>query len=131
MTVSEEPELITDYGLNYSSQKEKQCKLLNRESSFPVVLVAGDFNLPDIVWVDGSGVAKPNPTYGCELNNLFLDKINDNNLEQFAYKPTRNKNILDLVFSSYPALVSDISVIPRISDHNAVLFGFNTEGIIT
>ena len=95
-----------------------------------MVLVAGDFNFPDIAWMDGCGVAKPNPTYGCELNNLFLD-ISDNNLEQFVYKPTRNKNILNLVFSSYPALVSDISVIPGISDHDAVLFGLNTEGIIS
>ena len=56
---------------------ESLSKLLNGESSFPMVLVAGDFNLPDIVWMDGCDFAKPNPTYGCELNNLFLDIIND------------------------------------------------------
>ena len=31
----------------------------------------------------------------------------------------------------YLALVSDVSVIPEISDHDAVLFSFNIEGIIT
>jgi len=60
-----------------------------------------------------------------------LDLINDNNLEQFVHIPIRKKNMLDLVFSSYPGLVSDISVIPGISDHDAALFGFNTEGIIS
>ena len=79
----------------------------NRE---PMVLVGGDFNLPDIAWLDGySGTTRPNPAYGCEINNLFLNIIGDNNLEQFVHNHgTRSKNILNLVFSSYPALVSDI-----------------------
>ena len=35
-----------------------------------------------------------------------------------------------MVFSSYPALISDVSIILGISDHNAVPFSFNIEGII-
>ena len=104
-------------------------KLSNRE---PMVLVGGDFNFPDIAWIDGYGTIRPDPAYGFEINNLqFLSTIGDNNLEQLVHKPTRNKNILDLIFCSYPALVSDLSVIPEISDHDAVLFSFNVEDIIT
>jgi len=51
---------------------ESFSKLLNRESSFPMVLVAGDFNFPDIVWTGGCDLAKPNPIHWYELNNLFL-----------------------------------------------------------
>ena len=96
-----------------------------------MVLVGGDFNLPDIAWLDGYGTTKPNPAYGYKINNLFLNIIGDNNFEQFVHKPTRSKNILELIFSSHPALVSDISVISGVSDHDAVLFSFNIEGIIT
>ena len=74
---------------------------------------------------------RPNPAYRFEINNLFLSTIGDNNLEQLVHKPTRNKNILDLIFSSYPAQVSDPSVILGISDHDTVLFSFNVKGIIT
>ena len=42
----------------------------------------GDFNLPSIVWSDGSGQLNPGPTYGTELNGLFSDVINDIGLEQ-------------------------------------------------
>ena len=35
-------------------------------------------------------------------------------------QPTRNNNILDIFLTNHPALVSDIKVIPGISDHEAV-----------
>ena len=153
-TVSEEPKLITDCEviwskLHFKKTKTYICsfyrppdsdmypiiqlnksltKLSNRE---PMVLVGWDFNFQDIAWIDGYGTIRPNPACGFEINNLFLSTIGDNNLEQLVHKPTRNKNILDLIFSSYPALVSDLSVILGISDHDAVLFSFNAEGIIT
>ena len=76
----------------------------------------------DIAWLDGYGTTRPNPAYGYEINNLLLNIIGDNDLEQFVHIPTRNKNILDLIFSSYPVLVSDVSIIRGISDHDAVLF---------
>ena len=57
----------------------------------------GDFNFPSVVWSDGQGLLNPNPTYGCELNNVFLETINDGGLEQYVTKPTRQNDILDLV----------------------------------
>ena len=103
--------------LNESFSK-LQLTVLNGETSLPFVLITGGFNFPDIAWTDGCGTVKPNPADACELN-LFLDVINDSNLEQFVYKPTRNKNILYLVFGTYPAFI-DVSVIPGISDHDTV-----------
>ena len=61
------------------------------------------------------------PTYGTKLNNLFVDIINDAGLEQFVTFPTRQENVLDLVFSTY-SNISDISTIPGMSDHEAVVF---------
>ena len=57
-------------------------KLFDREATFPLILLVGDFNFPDILWLDGHGYIKPSPAYGYEINNSFLDFIDENNLEQ-------------------------------------------------
>ena len=104
-------------------------KLFKREAAYPIVSLAGDFNFPDVAWSDGHSLVKPNPSYGYEINDLFLDFINDYNLEQLIHKPTRDKNVLYLVFSSHPAFISPVSIIPGISDHDAVLSNFNLKEI--
>ena len=63
----------------------------------------------------------PNPIYGHEINSLFLDIINDCSLEQFVTSLTRGNNTLDLTFPSQP-IISDTSIVPEMSDHEAVLF---------
>jgi len=70
-----------------------------------------------------------NPAYGSELNSLFLDIVDDSSLEQFVIDPTRNENILDLVFTSHQT-VSDISIVPGMSDHEAVFFRINAEAYV-
>ena len=91
----------------------------------PHMLLAGDFNLPDISWSDGNGRINPSPTYGTEVNQLLLDSVNDNGLEQLVSVPTRGKNILDLLFCSHPYLIADVEIIPGISDHEAVFYCLN------
>ena len=60
-----------------------------------------------------------------KINSLFLDIINDFSLEQFVTFPTRDKNILNLIFSSQP-IIPKLSVIPGMSDHEAILFSINS-----
>ena len=90
-------------------------------------MLAGDFNLPDICWEGGLGRIKTSPAYGNEINNLFIDILNDFALEQQVKEPTRSAHILDLVLSSQPQLISDVSrsVILGMSDHEAVNFQLN------
>ena len=38
----------------------------------PTILLAGDFNLPDLKFEDGIGYINRNPTYGYETNSLFV-----------------------------------------------------------
>ena len=78
-------------------------------------------NLPGIYWSDGSGQLQSNPVYGHEINSLFLDVINDCSLEQFVTSPTRGNYTLDLTFSSQ-SIISGTSIVPGMSDHEAVLF---------
>ena len=105
--------------------QESLKRLLDDSVSLPNVILAGDFNFPDIHWIDGYGQLQPNPAYGHEINSLFLDIINDFSLEQFVTFPTRDKNILDLIFSSQP-IIPKLSVIPGMSDHEAILFSINS-----
>ena len=90
----------------------------------PCLLVGGDFNFPDISWQDGYAHINPSPTYGTDTNKLFVDTINDHDLEQLISVPTRGNNILDLILCSHPSLISNVEITPGISDHDAILYCF-------
>ena len=47
----------------------------NESPQLPQLLLAGDFNLQSISWIDGQ--IKPNPTYGTDLNQSLLESINE------------------------------------------------------
>ena len=99
-------------------------KLVEKSLNMPSILLMGDFNFPSIVWSDGYGLPNPNPTYGSELNSVFLETMNDASLEQYVTEPTRQNNILDLVLSNN----NNLNVVPGISDHEfMMLFSFNSQ----
>ena len=105
--------------------RESLYKIVNREGSSCRIVLAEDFNFPDIYWEDGVGCIRTNPAYGCECKELFLDLLNDFALEQQVKEPTRGTRILDLVLSLQPQLISNVSVIPGMSDHEAITFQLN------
>ena len=64
----------------------------------------------------------PNPTYGCDTNDVFVDTANSYNLDQFVYSPTRQNHTLDLVFASKPTLIKEVTTAPGMSDHEVGIF---------
>lgn len=93
------------------------------EASNQIILLAGDFNLPDLEWRDGTCVC----TIGSR-NNLEMKNIVDTfGLQQYVSEPTRNNHILDLLFCSSPYLINTVNIIPGISDHHAVVANIQTE----
>ena len=84
------------------------------------IILMGDFNLPNVDWVHYSAPA-----------NFFYDKfirfVNECGLLQFVLEPTRRENILDLVMTNVPNLISDLQVqCPfSTSDHNVISFTLN------
>ena len=90
------------------------------------IIIAGDFNVPDIIWTKGIGQVKPIPSYGTAVNYSLLDLASDYHLEQLMHENTRRNHILDLVFCTNPSYVSNVNVVPGISDHEAVSFCFNS-----
>ena len=92
-------------------------KIFNR-SAVPKLILCGDFNLHSIDWQSYS--IDESPQYGYPVNELMLDIAENFHFEQKVTKPTRLNNIFDLVFTTIPDCVSDISNIPGMSDHEAV-----------
>jgi len=52
--------------------------LYGRESDLARLIIAGDFNTPDIVWSEGFGHVKSNPSYG---NTVNYSLVSDYHLE--------------------------------------------------
>lgn len=80
------------------------------------VIIGGDFNLPNVEWT-GTSFCTDNSS----LYKGFNDLIISFSLQQFVLSPTRNNSILDLLLTNNPSLVSNVTVIPGISDHSAVV----------
>ena len=82
------------------------------------VIIAGDFNVPDIDW--------QNPVD----SNRLVKLIDDHDFSQLFHEPTRRQgkthNILDLVLSNNKSIVRNVQVVLGISDHDTILFTVNT-----
>ena len=57
--------------------REALYKIVNREGSSCRIVLARDFNFPNIYWEDGVGCIRTNPAYGYESNESLLDLLND------------------------------------------------------
>ena len=82
------------------------------------IIIAGDFNCPNINW-NTLTVERGAPDR--ELQHALIDFATEHNLTQVHQQPTRDDNILDLVFISNPSLVKISTSIPGISDHTMVI----------
>ena len=83
------------------------------QTKTPHIVLTGDFNAPEIDWIDSNG-------------NHHLENIaNELLFTQLVTEPTRitetSATVLDLVFVSIPDKVQKCSVLPGISDHELVL----------
>lgn len=90
----------------------------NNLNSNGTTFILGDFNCPDINW----GVS--NSTYLSPVSLLFYNFTVHNGFCQFVTEPTRQQNIIDLIFTNDPILISNCVVGPPFdnSDHNSIDF---------
>lgn len=93
------------------------------EISGEIFLLAGDFNLPDMLWDDGACTCKTGSRINSEMKNI----VNAFGLYQYVHQPTRNGNILDLMFCNVPTIVTSVDNVPGISDHTAVVASIKFE----
>ena len=88
------------------------------------ILLAGDFNCPDINW---QTLTVKSNAQDKEIQQALIDISIDFNLTQVHEKPTREDNLLDLVFTTNPSLVKSSSNAPGISDHDIVVVDSDTK----
>ena len=84
------------------------------------IIVVGDFNLPKFTWVDCEPSVRPD----CSCRSVydsFVEILDDFNLVQIVTEPTRHENVLDLILTSNPILVSKVECLPGLSNHDIVL----------
>ena len=98
--------------------------LADKCSDYANILICGDFNFPKICW------ESPELTAG-EDEVQFTELLNDHYLTQVNRVPTRGDHILDLVISSVPENVQNMSVLSPsqselITDHSAITFDIAT-----
>ena len=55
-----------------------------------------------------------------EINELFINTVQNLNLKLINKRPTRNHNTLDLFLTNRPGLVIDHEINPGLSDHDIV-----------
>ena len=82
------------------------------------VLLGGDFNVTYINWETFTISSE------CNIRKMYdklLDIIDKNGMQQLQHQPTCCGSVWDLFFTSKPSLIKDITVIPGISDHDAVV----------
>lgn len=86
-----------------------------------MMILAGDFNAPDINWPNLESL-----NYLSSPSEKLLEMVDKHNLKQLVEFPTKHHgtthNILDLVFTYNAGLVSSVEVVPGISDHDMILF---------
>jgi hypothetical protein len=82
------------------------------------IIIAGDFNCPNINW---DSLTVDRGASDREVQQAPIDFATEHNLTQVYQQPTRDNNILDLVFTSNPSLVKTSTSIPGISDHAMVV----------
>ncbi|CAB3986093.1 Hypothetical predicted protein, partial [Paramuricea clavata] len=87
------------------------------------VILAGDFNAPNIDWKDYA------PVKASVHSDRLLEIINEHGLNQMVKEPTRSQgethNILDMIFTNNENIINNVKVLPGISDHDIVYFQVN------
>lgn len=93
------------------------------EASGQTFVLAGDFNLPELMWQNEMCQCKVNSRANLEMKSI----VDTFGLSQYVKEPTRNDNILDLLFCNSPSFVNSVVTIPGISDHHAIVASIRTK----
>ncbi|CAC5405349.1 unnamed protein product [Mytilus coruscus] len=94
-----------------------------KENKSSILWLGGDLNLPDIDWTSNSVSGNK---YSTQINNRFVDMVNNCCLDQVVTFPTRGSATLDIFLTNRPSLVNRCEPIPGIGDHDIVFIDSNT-----
>lgn len=106
--------------LSYMKESTKSL-LIASKATFNNIVIAGDFNLPNIDWKNITDTTD-NIAY-----SYFVKTLKDHFLWQVVDFPTRNNSLPDLILTSIPAKISNIKGSQDIlnADHKFINFCIN------
>ena len=89
----------------------------------PSIILTGDFNCPRIHWSNGLAINSPAGLGQSSSPSSLITFANSHFLNQVVEQPTRDRNILDLLFTNNFDIFSKIEVLktPFLSDHNLII----------
>ena len=103
-----------------NSTTDYHSKVINVIRNLPgecELVIAGDFNCPDINWDALLGTS--------QFSQSLCSLVYQLNLIQLVDSPTHAcGNILDLLLSNSPEKLSNLSILPSLSDHNLIFCDF-------
>ena len=103
---------------------EKSLKIITDENNNNNIILAGDFNCPDITW---ETLSLKMDASDKEIQRTLIDITSQTGLTQIHEEPTRENNLLDLVFTTNPTLSKSSTNIPGISDHAIIVTDLDTK----
>ena len=103
---------------------EKSLKIITEENNNNNIIIAGDFNCPDIQW---DTLSLKHDASDKEVQRTLIDITSQSGLTQLHEEPTRENNLLDLIFTTNPTLAKTSTNIPGISDHAIVVTDIDTK----
>ena len=107
-----------DYTFQESIDVVNEIQGMFDKNKGAISLVCGDFNLPDVDWVNQEVKSYQYPK---PINEAYIEFAHDLGLSQIVDKPTRGAtSILDLCFTNYPHLINKCEIIPGLGDHEIV-----------
>jgi hypothetical protein len=82
-----------------------------------VIVIGGDFNLPDINWE----AYTVEPSSKKRLTSAaLLNTFTNHSLTQLVHVPTRKNKVLDLLAVSHPLMIKNLDILEGISDHKVI-----------
>ena len=103
--------------LQYMEDLCTTMELIGQRFKNSVIWLGGDLNLSDISWDSNTVNGNQN---SAQINNRFLNSIQNCSLEQKVTLPTRKKSTLDLFLTNHLYLVNKGTTLPGIGDHDIV-----------
>ena len=117
----------SDHLASLEALQASLTKLYRSHKKTPNVVIAGDFNLPDIDWDN----QQTTNTRTASKHNKLLEIISEFGLQNMVNDQTRieSGNILDLILTGNPSIITNTHTTPGMSDHEAVTFEVNLNPI--
>ena len=107
-----------------NSKLLEALQIISQQYGNTQLLLMGDFNFPDINWVDTHCFSSP-----ISLSAKFLETMQDSFLTQYVQEPTRHQldqqpSVLDLIITRDPDSIMNLTHLPPLgsSDHECLLW---------